>query len=67
MTNHESEYVPTTKDDIEMIRTILNKARNYGRNNRYGGSYEKWQAALRAIEALDRIEAELKQRQMSLL
>ncbi len=67
MTGRKGEYVPTTKDDIEIIRTILNKARNYGKNNRYGGSYEKWQAALRAIEALDRIEAELNERQMSLL
>lgn len=58
---------PTTAADITEIRAVLVKAKNANQSTKYGGTYDKWQQVLSAIEALDRIEQELKQRQMKLL
>lgn len=54
---------PTTKEDIETIRAVLRKARNFAQAHRYGGWYEKWKQATSAIEALDRIENDLIEKQ----
>ena len=59
---------PTIKDDIETIRTLLKKVRNFAKDSRYGGSHEKWQQAIAALEALERIERDLtEKRQIQLL
>lgn len=50
---------PTTKEDIEAIRTVLKKVRNFAQSHRYGGWYEKWRQATAAIEALERVEKDL--------
>lgn len=59
---------PKTKQDLDTIRQLLKQVRNFAQANRYGGWYEKWQQAIAAIEALERIEHELvEKRQMQLL
>jgi uncharacterized protein YukE len=59
---------PSVKQDLNTIQTLLQQVRNYARENRYGGWFEKWEQATTAIKALDRIEKELiKKQQMQLL
>lgn len=64
---HEGKRASTIEADIAEIRTVLDKARNANQTSRYGGTYDKWLQVLGAIEALDRIERDLNQRQMKLL
>ena len=50
-------------DDIKTIRESLKAYRNIARQFRYGGLRWEWENAKKALEALDRIEKELKPKQ----
>ena len=57
---------PTYKDDIALIRRTLEAHRRVANQLKWGGWYKHWEGAKAALEALKRIEADVKDRQMQL-
>jgi len=58
-----AQDVRMTNDDITTIRNSLKAWRNVAHSFRRGGLQTEWEEAKMALEALDRVEEELKPRQ----
>jgi hypothetical protein len=59
--------ITVNEADIETVRDALKSLRRKGLASRYGGLGQTYQRAQTALEALERIEARLTERQLSVL
>lgn len=66
MTGNVKNTPPPIEEDFKTVRNVLRAARRFAATHKYGGMYKKWQRAVAAIEALDRIEDSFKKRQLEL-
>lgn len=56
----------TTAQDIALIRDELKHLRDFANDMRWGGWYEEWGLAKAALDALTRIEVDIKNKQIGM-